>query len=230
MKCKALIGAGQYDDAYSYVTTLMRSSGSNDRDLLFWRAKALYYQGSFEKAIQVSGLMFVLCLVVAAVVVVVVVGCGFVLLTFALQHLQQTLRLDPDYAAARNDIKMVRKLERMKAEGNAAFSSGQLQEAIDKYTECLEVDPNNKPFCSKLLNNRATAKARLRQYEEALSDCDAAIQMDEGYTKAYMRRADCLKHLAEQAEEQHDQVCVDSLLLLLLLCCSSSIYVCLLPG
>ena len=57
----------------------------------------------------------------------------------ALQHLTSALRFDPGHEPAMKLRKRIKDIERLKEEGNVAFKAGKLQEAVDKYTECLEV-------------------------------------------------------------------------------------------
>lgn len=57
----------------------------------------------------------------------------------ALQHLQSALRLDPAHEAAQKLRKRVKDVERLKDEGNVAFKTSRLEEAVDKYSEALEV-------------------------------------------------------------------------------------------
>lgn len=57
----------------------------------------------------------------------------------ALQHAQQALRLDPGHEPAQRLRKRVKDVERLKEEGNTAFKSGRLDEAMTKYTEAIEV-------------------------------------------------------------------------------------------
>lgn len=57
----------------------------------------------------------------------------------AIQHAQSALRSDPEHMAARMLLRRARDVERVKEEGNAAFKVGRTQDAIDKYTETLEV-------------------------------------------------------------------------------------------
>lgn len=54
-------------------------------------------------------------------------------------HATNALRLDPSCEPAMKLRKRVRDVERMKEEGNTAFRAGQLPEAVEKYTEALEV-------------------------------------------------------------------------------------------
>lgn len=110
----------------------------------------------------------------------------------SIQHFRQALNCDPDFKDAVKYLRMVQKLERTKEEGNAAFKSGRYQEAIDTYTKALEVDPSNKNTNSKILQNRALCHTRLKNWTSAIADCDKALELDPGYTKARKTRAKAL--------------------------------------
>lgn len=57
----------------------------------------------------------------------------------ALQHVASALRLDPEHEVAARLRKRIKDVERVKEEGNTAFKSGKLDEAVTLYTECIEV-------------------------------------------------------------------------------------------
>lgn len=57
----------------------------------------------------------------------------------ALQHVQSALRGDPGHEPAQRLRKRVKDVERLKEEGNSAFKLGRLEEAIEKYSEALDV-------------------------------------------------------------------------------------------
>jgi DnaJ family protein C protein 7 len=86
----------------------------------------------------------------------------------AITNAQSALRFDQEHIAARKLLKRVRGVERLKEEGNAAFKSGQISEAVTKYTECLdaigEKDEEGKggQIRATLLSNRATALLKVR--------------------------------------------------------------------
>jgi len=82
----------------------------------------------------------------------------------AIQHFRQALNCDPDYKDGLKYLRMVQKLDRMKEEGNTFFKTGKYQQAIDVYTQTLEVDPTNKGTNSKILQNRAMCSIKVRQY------------------------------------------------------------------
>jgi DnaJ homolog subfamily C member 7 len=57
----------------------------------------------------------------------------------ALKHTMEALRLDPGHETAQRLRRRIKDVERLKEEGNAAFKASRHQEAVDKYTETLEV-------------------------------------------------------------------------------------------
>ncbi|KJX96835.1 hypothetical protein TI39_contig598g00029 [Zymoseptoria brevis] len=110
----------------------------------------------------------------------------------AIQHFRQAISCDPDFRDAVKYLRMVQKLDKMKEEGNGHFKAGRYQPAVDIYTSALEVDPTNKGTNSKILNNRAMCYTKLKQWQNAIGDCDKAIQLDPSYTKARKTRAKAL--------------------------------------
>ncbi|KAI8979215.1 hypothetical protein BDF20DRAFT_487710 [Mycotypha africana] len=115
-------------------------------------------------------------------------------------HCQEALRCDPDFRKARDLLKMAKTIEKQKEEGNTAFKAGQLDQAFEAYTSALEIDPANAHMNARLYSNRAAVLQKQKKFEEALVDCDKAIQLDDGFYKAYSRRAACYME-TEQYEE-----------------------------
>lgn len=73
----------------------------------------------------------------------------------AIQHFRSALSCDPDFRDAVKNLRLVQKLERLKGEGNTFFKSGSIKDAVDRYTQALDVDPANKLTNAKILQNRA---------------------------------------------------------------------------
>lgn len=88
----------------------------------------------------------------------------------AINHAQSALRYDQEHIPARKLLKRLRAVERLKEEGNAAFKSGRIGGAVEKYSECLEVigeneeEGNGGSIRATLLSNRATALLKVRPF------------------------------------------------------------------
>lgn len=101
----------------------------------------------------------------------------------ACNHFQQVLRLAPDHPKALSSYKSAKLLKKKKEEGNEAYKNNRIQEAINLYTEALQIDPLNKKTNAKLHFNKAVALARLSHTKEAVENCTAALNYDESYLK-----------------------------------------------
>ncbi|KAJ8704107.1 hypothetical protein PYW07_013401 [Mythimna separata] len=80
--------------------------------------------------------------------------------------------------------------EELKKAGNEAFKVGDFDRSIEKYTEGLRTCPLQfSQQRSILYCNRSAAKMKLQKYAQAAKDCSKAIELDDKYVKAYIRRA-----------------------------------------
>ncbi|KAJ7918823.1 protein prenylyltransferase [Mycena leptocephala] len=128
----------------------------------------------------------------------------------ALQHAQSALRGDPGHEPAQRLRKRVKDVERLKEEGNAAFKTGKLDDAIEKYGEALdrvgdaEEEGKGGQIRATLLSNRATALLKLNRHEDALRDTDASLELTPTSFKALRTRARIHLHL-----EHYDQCVAD---------------------
>lgn len=69
------------------------------------------------------------------------------------------------------------------AQGNAAFSAGQFEEAVERFTSGIEIDPENHV----LYSNRSAAYASLSRYEEALVDAKKVTEIKPDWPKGWSR-------------------------------------------
>ncbi|RDB27715.1 DnaJ subfamily C member 7 [Hypsizygus marmoreus] len=128
----------------------------------------------------------------------------------ALQHVASALRLDPDHENARRLRKRVKDVERLKEEGNASFKLGVYEEAIEKYSEALDIigeseeEGGGGQIRATLLSNRATTLLKLDRHEEALADTDASLTLVPTSFKALRTRARLNVHL-----EKYDAAITD---------------------
>lgn len=78
-----------------------------------------------------------------------------------------------------------------KNEGNTFFKNKQFEQAIQKYTEAIELDPNDVTFYS----NRSACYAALGKWQEAAEDGRQCIITDKSFVKGYFRSALALQNL-----------------------------------
>lgn len=167
IRAECLVGLSEFDDAYALTTRILRGDeGEKRHDHALLNLRAKIL---FEQE------RFDQCM----------------------KHLQEVLRENPDDSSAAKLLKRVKKIQRLKNEGDENFKASKHQEAFDSYSACLlETEGTSLvQFKSKLFCNRAAALSSLALYEEAISDCDKAIELDPAYAKAYSRRALCLRAL-----------------------------------
>jgi DnaJ family protein C protein 7 len=99
---------------------------------------------------------------------------------------------------------VLKEIETLKEKANEVFKSGNYQEAIEKYTNLLELDPKNKCFNSTIYANRALCQQKLGNTMEALQDINRSIQLNERYMKAYQRRGSIFMTLKMYDEARFD--------------------------
>jgi DnaJ family protein C protein 7 len=97
----------------------------------------------------------------------------------------------------------IKDIDKLKEDGNTAFKAGNLQDAVDKYSECLErigeaeEECNGGQIRATLLSNRATTLFKLQRYEDALSDTEASLLLSPNSFKALRTRARIKLHLED---------------------------------
>ncbi|XP_029990359.1 LOW QUALITY PROTEIN: mitochondrial import receptor subunit TOM34 [Sphaeramia orbicularis] len=106
------------------------------------------------------------------------------------------------------DIKKAKTLKRK--EGNALVKKGEHKKAIEKYSQSLQHNPTEVttyPTVKSLhcLDSRALCYLSLKQYRDAVRDCDEALMIDSSNVKALYRRGQAHREL------QVIKACVDDL-------------------
>lgn len=100
---------------------------------------------------------------------------------------QRAARLDPSNKEVNAVVKKTKAVSSARLRGNMLFKASKFSEACVMYNEGLENDPYN----SVLLCNRAACRSKLGQFEKAVEDCTATLNLRPSYSKARLRRADC---------------------------------------
>nr|CAD1821872.1 unnamed protein product [Ananas comosus var. bracteatus] len=96
-------------------------------------------------------------------------------------------QLDPRNREVRAVARKAQCVALARSTGNGLFKASKYREAFFSYQEGLHYDPNN----AILLCNRAACHSKLGQWERAIEDCNAVLNLHPAYSKARLRRADC---------------------------------------
>ena len=86
-----------------------------------------------------------------------------------------------------------RSAEERKEEGNQLYKAKKYVEALQKYTQAIELCPENPAY----YGNRAACHMMLSQYNKALDDAKTAVGLDANFVKGYVRIAKCCIALGE---------------------------------
>lgn len=106
------------------------------------------------------------------------------------QYIREALNCDPDNITYQKAWRNLQKLEKLKKEGTDAFTSGQYKEAVERFSECLELDPLNNSYNSTILYNKACAYLKQGMIKEALKDLDQCLKINDEYVKALLKRSE----------------------------------------
>ena len=107
----------------------------------------------------------------------------------AIKTLCKCLRQNPDFGPAARLLRVIKKAETLKKEGNDAYKAGKLEAAMVAYEEALTLDSTNKLFNSRIHANCAAVLMKQGKFSASICSCDASIELDDTYAKAYLRRA-----------------------------------------
>jgi tetratricopeptide (TPR) repeat protein len=84
-------------------------------------------------------------------------------------------------------------------EGNTAYKSGKLHDAVMAYTNSINLEPRAKAYC-----NRGVAYYRLRDYKKAIDSFNKAIELDPKNADAYYNRGRAHGHLGNYRQAIED--------------------------
>lgn len=100
---------------------------------------------------------------------------------------QRAVRLDANNKDVNTVLRRTKAVVTARSNGNELFKTGRYSEACIAYGVGLNQDPHN----AVLLCNRAACRSKLGNYEKAIEDCNAALNVRPTFSKARLRRADC---------------------------------------
>jgi tetratricopeptide (TPR) repeat protein len=134
----------------------------------------------------------------------------------ALANLEKAAELEPAtpaYAAAADDCRIkyyatLSKPEIVKLEGNKAFKIGEIDVAIQKYTEALKLcvgdDDKTNQIRADLYGNRAMCYQQRWGYSEVVDDCTECLKLVPSHVKSLVRRAQAYEALEKYKKSLDD--------------------------
>jgi len=95
--------------------------------------------------------------------------------------------------------------DQLKTHGNQKMVSGQYQEAVNYYGKAIEIDGTSSIYYA----NRAAAYTHLKEYKQAIADCESSLMIDPNYSKAYSRLGTALFYEGnyQKAVENYARAC-----------------------
>ncbi|CAG9831368.1 unnamed protein product [Diabrotica balteata] len=94
--------------------------------------------------------------------------------------------------------------EAFKEEGNTAFKNGNWDEAVNLYSKAISLSKEDTRIISVYYKNRAAAYLKQENYEAALQDCNACLQIVPTDPKALFRRCQALEAQKRYEEAYKD--------------------------
>jgi len=134
----------------------------------------------------------------------------------AVKHLSEAAAMDPSmpaYQEAADDAKRkfyatLSPAEIIKTEGNELYKSGQIEKAIEKYTQALEKvdlsDEKGRQIAADIYSNRAMCYQQRWASDKVVEDATKAIELNPNHAKAYCRRAQAYENLEKYKKALED--------------------------
>ncbi|XP_013422191.1 stress-induced-phosphoprotein 1-like [Lingula anatina] len=84
----------------------------------------------------------------------------------------------------------------LKDAGNAALQAGKFKDAIELYSQAIEMDKENPA----LYSNRSVAHIKAKEFEKALTDAEKVVELKPDWSKGYSRVGSALSSMSRHQE------------------------------
>ena len=93
---------------------------------------------------------------------------------------------------------------KLKEVGNQAFAEGDWEKALSYYTQALNLIDLDCPEKAVILKNKAAVHLKVSDYEAAIADCSASLEITPNDPKALFRRCQAYEALEKYEEAYKD--------------------------
>lgn len=90
--------------------------------------------------------------------------------------------------------------EALKNAGNLLFQAGRFHEAVEKYNDAIELNPEVPSYYT----NRAFCHIKMENHGLAIADATVALELDRSFVKAYYRRGSAFMALGKYKDALKD--------------------------
>jgi len=117
-------------------------------------------------------------------------------------HTTSTVDIGWDWVVS--ELSKIQLIISIKNDADSKFRSGMFVEAIQRYGDVLQVDPDAHVWNAIMFGNKAASAMRLGLFSEAVSDCHQSLARDPEYSRAYLRRARAQRALGNHSASVRD--------------------------
>lgn len=110
--------------------------------------------------------------------------------TLGKKILQEGLKNDPDNAVLQKATRNIKKATEMKEQAAAMFKNNNIEGAVEKFRECLLIDPLNLNYNASIHLNIAIGLNKKGKNEEALDALNRAVLLNPRYAKAFVKKGE----------------------------------------
>ena len=170
-------------------------------DLHLLRSECLFALGRHHEVLAETGK--VLKLEKKSLAVLLLRGRAYYTLAehdMALRHYREGLKYDPEHRAIKAAYRIVKKQEKLFADGESELIQDRPQEALAKFVAAAAVDSAHAAFNKKAFMRACHCHIHLKDAAAAVAACDQALAIDDKYVDAAKLRAQAFD-VAEDFDE-----------------------------
>ena len=118
----------------------------------------------------------------------------------AINVFQQTIIQSADHTRAKTFVAKIKLLKEKKDNACKAANKNKLDEAVNLFSQAIDIDPINQSMRSYLLAERGNVYLKQKKPGLALQDCEASLQADSSSFDAQILKAKCLNETQQFGE------------------------------
>ena len=115
----------------------------------------------------------------------------------AKHHIRECLKFDPEHRACKRIHGVVKKIDRFHSKGEAAYESGNYEEAVHLYQQSIDVDETHSEHTKICARRQSDAHMKLKEYSRAKAKAEEALAVDPNDASSHVKLGDALLALED---------------------------------